>query len=65
MALNATELLVNLSQAANTFAIRNRWVAGGSALPTQGSANPAWTIMAMAARVADRMLGRRKAWAGP
>jgi choline dehydrogenase-like flavoprotein len=48
-----------------TFAIPNLWVAGGGGLPTQGSANPALTIMAMAARVADRMLGRQRAWAGP
>jgi choline dehydrogenase-like flavoprotein len=38
-----------------SFAVPNLWVAGGSALPTQGSANPALTIMALAARVADHM----------
>jgi choline dehydrogenase-like flavoprotein len=40
------------------FAVPNLWVAGGSALPTQGSANPALTIMALAARVADHLLDR-------
>jgi hypothetical protein len=30
-------------------------IADGSVLPTQGSANPALTIMAVAARAADRM----------
>lgn len=41
-----------------SFAIPNLWIAGGSSLPTQGSANPALTIMAMAARIADDMPGR-------
>lgn len=47
-----------------SFAVPNLWVAGGSSLPTQGSANPALTIMAMAARVADKMLGRSRPWTG-
>lgn len=47
-----------------SFAIPNLWLAGGSTLPTQGSANPALTIMAMAARVADHLLGRPRPWAG-
>jgi choline dehydrogenase-like flavoprotein len=38
-----------------TFAVANLYIAGGSALPTQGSANPALTIMALAARAADRL----------
>jgi choline dehydrogenase-like flavoprotein len=43
------------------FAIPNLYLVDGSTLPTQGSANPALTIMALAARVADRLikLGRR------
>jgi choline dehydrogenase-like flavoprotein len=47
-----------------SFAIPNLWIAGGSSLPTQGSAIPALTIMAMAARVADHMLGRARPWTG-
>jgi choline dehydrogenase-like flavoprotein len=40
-----------------TFAVPNVFVTDGSVLPTQGSANPALTIMALAARAADRMSG--------
>jgi choline dehydrogenase-like flavoprotein len=35
-----------------TFAVPNLLVTDGSVLPTQGSANPALTIMALAARTA-------------
>ncbi len=38
-----------------TFAVPNLFITDGSVLPTQGSANPALTIMAVAARAADRM----------
>ncbi|PFG40021.1 choline dehydrogenase-like flavoprotein [Georgenia soli] len=38
-----------------TFAVPNLFVTDGSVLPTQGSANPALTIMALAARTADRL----------
>ncbi len=41
-----------------SFAIPNLFVVDGSVCPTQGSANPALTIMALAARAAD-YLGRR------
>ena len=43
------------------FGTPNLYVVDGSVLPTQGSANPALTIMALAARAADRLiaLGRR------
>jgi choline dehydrogenase-like flavoprotein len=41
-----------------TFAVPNLYITDGSVLPTQGSANPALTIMALAARVADRLIGR-------
>jgi choline dehydrogenase-like flavoprotein len=37
------------------FGLPNLFVVDGSTLPTQGSANPALTIMALAARVADRL----------
>jgi choline dehydrogenase-like flavoprotein len=39
-----------------TFAVPNLYITDGSVLPTQGSANPALTIMALAARTADRMV---------
>ncbi len=38
-----------------TFAVPNLFIADGSTLPTQGAANPALTIMAVAARVADHL----------
>lgn len=38
-----------------SFAVPNLYITDGSVLPTQGSANPALTIMAVAARAADRM----------
>jgi choline dehydrogenase-like flavoprotein len=37
------------------FAVPNLLITDGSVLPTQGSANPALTIMAVAARAADRL----------
>ncbi|HZQ56446.1 MAG TPA: GMC family oxidoreductase, partial [Acidimicrobiales bacterium] len=36
-----------------TFAVPNLFIVDGSVLPTQGSANPALTIMALSARTAD------------
>ncbi|MGV8979381.1 MAG: GMC family oxidoreductase [Cellulomonas sp.] len=41
-----------------TFAVPNLMITDGSTLPTQGSANPALTIMAVAARAADRLAAR-------
>jgi choline dehydrogenase-like flavoprotein len=38
-----------------TFAVDNLYVTDGSVLPTQGAANPALTIMALAARCADHL----------
>jgi choline dehydrogenase-like flavoprotein len=35
--------------------VPNLFIADGSILPTQGSANPALTIMALASRIADHM----------
>ncbi|MBM6623058.1 GMC family oxidoreductase [Micrococcaceae bacterium RIT802] len=40
-----------------SFAVENLYLTDGSVLPTQGSANPALTIMAVAARAADRLTG--------
>jgi choline dehydrogenase-like flavoprotein len=39
--------------------VRNLFVADGSALPTQGSANPALTIMALSSRLAERLASGR------
>jgi choline dehydrogenase-like flavoprotein len=38
-----------------SFAVPNLYVVDGSVLPTQGAANPALTIMALAARCADHL----------
>jgi len=38
------------------FGVPNLYVVDGSTLPTQGAANPALTIMALAARAADRLI---------
>ncbi|MDQ6752900.1 MAG: GMC family oxidoreductase [Actinomycetota bacterium] len=41
-----------------TFAVPNLYITDGSVLPTQGSANPALTIMAVTARAASRLIAR-------
>ena len=38
-----------------SFAVPNLYITDGSVLPTQGSANPALTIMAVTARAADQL----------
>lgn len=38
-----------------TYAVPNLYICDGSVTPTQGSANPALTIMALAARLADHL----------
>ncbi|HKC20314.1 MAG TPA: GMC family oxidoreductase, partial [Candidatus Dormibacteraeota bacterium] len=38
-----------------TFAVPNLYICDGSVTPTQGSANPALTIMALAARLGDHL----------
>jgi choline dehydrogenase-like flavoprotein len=43
------------------FGVAGLYVVDGSVLPTQGSANPALTIMALAARAADRMAAGARA----
>jgi choline dehydrogenase-like flavoprotein len=43
------------------FGVKNLYICDGSVLPTQGSANPALTIMALAARLADRMAAHGRA----
>ncbi|MGH8890572.1 MAG: GMC family oxidoreductase [Acidothermaceae bacterium] len=54
MAASDQEGVVDANQ--RTFAVPNLYITDGSVLPTQGSANPALTIMALAARVADHLL---------
>ncbi|KZS75746.1 glucose-methanol-choline oxidoreductase [Mycobacterium kansasii] len=46
--------VVNSDQ--RTWAVPNLFIADGSVCPTQGSANPALTIMALAARLAERIV---------
>lgn len=43
-----------------TFAVPNLYITDGSVLPTQGAANPALTISALAARVADILVSRAR-----
>ena len=43
-----------------TFAVPNLYITDGSVLPTQGVANPALTIMALAARCADHLAARAR-----
>ena len=43
------------------FGVENLYVADGSVFPTQGSANPALTIMALSARLADLMISHGRA----
>jgi choline dehydrogenase-like flavoprotein len=41
------------------WGVPNLFVADGSVMPTQGSANPALTIMALASRLAERLVLKR------
>jgi len=43
-----------------TFAVPNLFIVDGSVFPTQGSANPALTIMALSARTADYLVSARQ-----
>ena len=53
--MSADEKTGVLDRNLRTFAVDNLYVVDGSALPTQGAANPALTIMAVAARAADHL----------
>ena len=44
-----------ISRDHQTWAVPNLFIADGSVCPTQGSANPALTIMALASRLGDRL----------
>ncbi|MCU4183104.1 GMC family oxidoreductase [Acidiferrimicrobium sp. IK] len=57
MAADATQGVVDADQ--RSFAVPNLYLVDGSVLPTQGSANPALTIMALAARCAERLAASR------
>ena len=41
------------------WGVPNLFVCDGSVMPTQGSANPALTIMALASRLAERLTSKR------
>ena len=56
MAARPEEGVVDARQ--RVFGVENLFICDGSVLPTQGSANPALTIMALAARLADHMSTR-------
>ncbi len=45
-----------------SFAVPNLYITDGSVLPTQGSANPALTIMALAARCADHLTSANRGY---
>jgi choline dehydrogenase-like flavoprotein len=47
-----------------SFAVENLYVTDGSVLPTQGAANPALTIMALAARAADHLVAGSRSGTG-
>jgi choline dehydrogenase-like flavoprotein len=54
MASRAEDGVVNADH--RVFGIPNLYIVDGSTLPTQGAANPALTIMSLAARAADRLI---------
>ncbi len=41
------------------WGVPNLFVCDGSVMPTQGSANPALTIMALASRLGERLAAKR------
>ena len=41
------------------WGVPNLFIADGSVCPTQGSANPALTIMALASRLAERLAAKK------
>lgn len=60
MAANEKEGVVDSN--CRTFAVPNLYITDGSVLPTQGSANPALTIMAVAARAAQILTSRSRSY---
>jgi choline dehydrogenase-like flavoprotein len=63
MAVDEQQGVVNADH--QSFAVPNLYVVDGSVLPTQGAANPALTIMALAARCAARKLERTRSGLRP
>lgn len=59
MAASPKEGVVDRNQ--RSFAVPNLYITDGSVLPTQGAANPALTIMALAARCADHLIADSRA----
>jgi choline dehydrogenase-like flavoprotein len=57
MGSDPSESVVNSDHQA--WEVPNLFVADGSVLPTQGAANPALTIMALASRLAERLVRKR------
>jgi choline dehydrogenase-like flavoprotein len=53
MGVTAEESVVDADH--RVWGVDNLFVCDGSVMPTQGSANPALTIMALASRLADRL----------
>jgi choline dehydrogenase-like flavoprotein len=51
-----------VDQNLRSFAVPNLFVTDGSVLPTQGSANPTLTIMALAARAAEYLATANRAY---
>jgi choline dehydrogenase-like flavoprotein len=54
MGTSPADSVVDANQ--RTWGVPNLFVSDGSVCPTQGSANPALTIMALASRLAERMI---------
>jgi len=63
MGTSAADSVVDADQ--RTWAVPNLYLSDGSVCPTQGSANPALTIMALASRLADHLASSRAHLAPP
>ncbi len=59
MGTSPTESVIDSDH--RVWGVPNLFIADGSVMPTQGSANPALTIMALASRLAERLAGKRLA----
>ncbi len=59
MGASADESVIDADH--RVWGVPNLFVCDGSVMPTQGSANPALTIMALASRLAERLGTKRTA----